>query len=164
MGQRIAAPISVAPHFQGAVGRYMNCQVRASLMIRAKLLRCRRTGAGWYDAKTSSPDHRGLVVPIAAPAGPARRGPEFWGGLWVQRVLAFRVLWERPVSPSGVLARIWPPIAWTVAAPAPAWGWWYGVSSASRPEPETSPSAIAVKRPACDASGRPPGRSRRRSR
>src|SRR5271157_735073 len=28
------------PHLQGAVGRYMNCQVRARLMLRTKLLRC----------------------------------------------------------------------------------------------------------------------------
>ena len=33
------------PHLQGAVGRYMNCQVRARLMLRSKLLRCRRTDA-----------------------------------------------------------------------------------------------------------------------
>ena len=28
------------PHLQGAVGRYMNCQVRVRLMLRTKLLRC----------------------------------------------------------------------------------------------------------------------------
>jgi hypothetical protein len=33
------------PHLQAAVGRYMNCQVRARLMHRSKLLRCRRTDA-----------------------------------------------------------------------------------------------------------------------
>ena len=33
------------PHLQGAVGRYMNCQVRARLMLRTKLLRCRRNEA-----------------------------------------------------------------------------------------------------------------------
>jgi hypothetical protein len=33
-GQPIAAPISVAPHLQGAIGMYMNCQVRGRLVLR----------------------------------------------------------------------------------------------------------------------------------
>jgi hypothetical protein len=33
-GQPIAAPISVAPQLQGPVGVYMNCQVRAFLVLR----------------------------------------------------------------------------------------------------------------------------------
>ena len=33
------------PHLPGAIGRSMNCHVRARLMLRTKLLRCRRTDA-----------------------------------------------------------------------------------------------------------------------
>ncbi len=44
----------------------------------SRMRRCRRTEAGWYDANTSPPDYRGAVMPIAAPAGPARRGFRFW--------------------------------------------------------------------------------------
>ena len=33
-GQPIAAPISVAPHLQCAIGMYMNCQVKGRLVLR----------------------------------------------------------------------------------------------------------------------------------
>jgi hypothetical protein len=32
-------------HLHSAVGRYMNCQMRARMMLNTKLLRCRRTDA-----------------------------------------------------------------------------------------------------------------------
>ena len=40
-------------HPQGAVGRYMNCQVRARLMLRTKLLRCRRNESAHDSAERS---------------------------------------------------------------------------------------------------------------
>jgi hypothetical protein len=44
------------PHLPGAIGRSMNCHVRARLMLRTKLLRCRRTEARkWSQRQLAKP-------------------------------------------------------------------------------------------------------------
>ena len=49
------------PHCEATVARYMNCQPRAGLMLRSRLLRCRRTDARKFEAEVA--DHAHLDTP-----------------------------------------------------------------------------------------------------